>query len=122
MLVRAALRTAPGGGRHPRSGECENAYGEPIPRATVTQQLRVINRRYARDQHDTRAVTTVIWGTRPRPAIERAVGARVGNDDWPAWLADALTAFARLPWPRKLLLRPGASRALVTAGRQAGGE
>jgi uncharacterized protein len=121
VLVRGALMTAaPGGGRHPRSEEWEHAYGESIPGATADRQLRVVNRRYARDQRDTRAVTTVIWGTRPRPAIEQAAGARVGHGDWPARLADALTAFARLPWPRKLLVRPGAPG--LEAGKQAASE
>jgi hypothetical protein len=117
MLVRGALRTAaPDGGRHPRSAEWEHAYGEPIPGATAALQLRVINRRFARDQRDTRTVHTVIWGSRPRLAIEDAIGARAVSDDWPARLADALAAFARLPWPRKLLVRP-ASRPAETAGK-----
>jgi hypothetical protein len=109
MLVRAALRTAADGGRHPRSDEWEYAYGESLPGATGAQQLRVINRRYTRDQQDTQAVRIVIWGTRPRPAIEQAIGTRPGSGDWPTRLADTLTAFARLPWPRKLLTRPGAA-------------
>ena len=122
-LVRAALRTAtPGERRHPRSGEWEHAYGEPVPGATAGQQLRVINRRYTRDQRDTRAVTAVIWGSRPRPAIERAVGARAGSGDWPGRLADALTAFARLPWPPSLLVRPGAAPGREAAGKPAAGE
>ena len=107
MLVRGALRTAaPDEGRHPRSDEWEHAYGEPIPGATAAQQLRVINRRFTRDQRDTQAVAIVIWGNRPSPAIEQAIGADAASDDWPARLADALTSFARLPWPRKLLTRP----------------
>jgi uncharacterized protein len=112
MLVRGALRAAdPGDGRHPRSDEWEQLYSEPIPGATIAQQLRVINRRYAQDQGDTAAVTTVVWGTRPHPAIEQAVGTRAGSDDWPARLSTALTAFARLPWPRKLLVRPTGKQA-----------
>jgi hypothetical protein len=117
MLVRGALRSAdPGEGRHPRSDEWEHAYGEPVPGATAAQQLRVINRRFTRDQRDARTVHTVIWGTRPRPAIEQAIGAHADSDDWPARLTDTLTAFARLPWPRKLLIRP-ASRPPETAGK-----
>jgi hypothetical protein len=122
MLVRAALRTAPDGARHPRSEEWERAYGEPVPGATAAQQLRVINRRYTRDQRDTQAIRIVIWGTRPRPAIEQAIGARAGNGDWPARLADALTAFARLPWPRKLLVRPDAAPGKAGAGKPGAGE
>jgi uncharacterized protein len=124
-LVRDALRSAAssaGAGRHPRSQEWEHTSGEPVPGATIARQLRAINRRYARDQRDTQAVTTVIWGTRPHPAIERAIGTQTGNDDWPARLADALTAFARLAWPPRLLTRPRAASGRVAAGKQAAGE
>jgi uncharacterized protein len=123
-LARDALRSAassPGAGRHPRSSEWEHACGQPIPGHTASQQARVVTRWYTRDQRDTRAVKTVIWGTRQHPAIEQAVGARAGNDDWLARLGEALTAFARLPWPRKLLVRPGASRP-AGAGKQATGD
>jgi uncharacterized protein len=121
MLVRAELRAAVGGGRHQRSDEWEHAYGQPIPGATIAQQLLVINRRYARDQRDTRAVGIVAWGTRARPAIEQCVGTRADSDDWRAWLDDALTAFARLPWPRVLLTLPG-SGPHQTAGEHAADE
>jgi hypothetical protein len=117
MLVRGALRTgAPGDGRHPHSEEWGHAYGEPVPGATAAQQLRVINRRFTRDQRDTPAVRTVIWGNRPRPAIEQAIGARADGDDWPAQLADALAPFAKLPWPTKLLTQR-ASQPAEPAGR-----
>jgi hypothetical protein len=122
MLVRGALRAAaPGQGRHPRSSEWEHAYGERIPGTTTAEQLQVINRRYARDQRDTRAVHTAAWGDRPHPAIEQAVGARAGSEDWAAQLADALAAFARLPWPRTLLTSPG-SRSAAGLERRAGDE
>jgi hypothetical protein len=118
MLVRAALKTTPGETRHPRSQEWEHTYSEQIPGATAAQQQGVINRRYTRDQRDTHAITTVIWGTRPHPAIEQAVGARPGNGDWPDRLTDALTAFAQMPWPPSLLIRPGAAPSPVTAGKE----
>ena len=105
-LVRDALRTAvPGAGRHPRSGEWERAYGQPVPGRTAAQQARAVARWHARDQRDTQAVAAVIWGARPRPAIEQAVGCRAGDPGWPARLAETLTAFARSPWPRALLRR-----------------
>jgi hypothetical protein len=72
----------------------------------------------ARDQRDTQTVATVIWGTRPRPAIEQAVGCRAADPGWPAQLSETLTAFARSPWPRALLRRsPPRSQA---APKQAG--
>jgi hypothetical protein len=123
MLVRAALRTGIlDQGRHPRSDEWERVYGGPIPGDNGAHQLRVINRRYTQDQCDSRAIRIVIWGARSRPAIEQAVGARAGSDDWAARLTDALAAFARLQWPHKLLDRPGAAPGRVAAGKQAAGE
>ena len=118
-LVRDALRTAvPGAGRHPRSGEWERAYGQPVPGRTAAQQARTVARWHARDQRDTQGVAAVIWGARPRPAIEQAVGCRAGDPGWPAQLAETLTAFARSPWPRALLRRsPPRSQA---APKQAG--
>ena len=105
-LVRDALRTAaPGEGRHPRSEEWERTYGQPIPGRTAAQQARLVGRWHARDQRDTQAVAAVIWGTRPRTAIEQAVGCRADDLGWPAQLAEMLTAFARSPWPRALLRR-----------------
>ena len=106
-LVRDALRSAPpaDGGRHPRSQEWEHVYGRPVPGRTASEQSRVVTRWCARDQHDAQAVASVIWGTRPRPAIEQAVGCRAGDPAWPALLAEMLTAFARSPWPRALLRR-----------------
>ncbi len=117
MLVRGALRTtAPGEGRHPRSDEWEHVYGEPVPGTSADRQLQVVNRRFTRDQRDTRAVHAVLWGTRPRSTIEQAVGASAASEDWPARLADALIPFARMPWPHKLLL-PLASQVAQTAGK-----
>jgi hypothetical protein len=104
-LVRDALRTAPGAGRHPRSEEWERAYGQPVPGRTAAQQARAVARWVARDQRDAQAVATVVWGTRPRPAIEQAVGCRAGEPGWAVHLAEMLTAFARSPWPRALLRR-----------------
>jgi hypothetical protein len=120
-LVRDALRTAaPGEGRHPRSEEWEHAYGQPVPGRTAAQQFRSVSRWHARDQRDAQAVAAVIWGTRPRPAIEQAVGCPADDPGWPAQLAQMLTAFARSPWPRTLLRRtPAPSR--VTR-KQAAGE
>jgi uncharacterized protein len=110
-LVRDALRPArrsSGTGRHPRSDQWERTYGQPVPGATGKAQLSAVTRWYLRDQRDTQAIATVLWGTRPRSAIEQAVAAQVGSDDWPAQLAEALEAFTRLAWPRNLLRRPPA--------------
>jgi hypothetical protein len=118
-LVRDVLRAADGEGRHPRSGEWERAYGTPIPGDTSKDQLTAVTRWYARDQRDAQAVATVIWGTRPRTAIEQAVGCRAGDPGWPALLAGMLTAFTPTPWPRALLRRsPPRAQATGNAGRR----
>jgi DNA helicase HerA-like ATPase len=107
-LVRDALRSSgplPGEGRHPRSDEWERTYGQPVPGRDTSQQARMVTRWYARDQRDTQAVTTVIWGIRPRTAIEQAAGSRAGTPDWPAQLTEMLAAFAKAPWPLALLGR-----------------
>jgi hypothetical protein len=48
------------------------------------------------DEQETRAI---IWGTRPRPAIERAIGTRASTPDWEFRLTPALAAFRDLRWP-----------------------
>jgi hypothetical protein len=118
-LVRDALRPArrsSGTGRHPRSGEWDRTYGQPVPGATAKAQLTAVTRWYLRDQRDTKAITVVLWGTRPRSAIEQAVGAQAGSDDWPAQLAEALEAFTRLAWPRNLLRSPPAPASPAESG------
>jgi hypothetical protein len=105
-LVRDALRSGapPGGeGRHPRSEEWERSYGQQVPGNSAAEQLQAVTRWCARDQRDVQAVAAVIWGTRPRTAIEQAVGCHAGDPGWPAQLAQMLAAFARSPWPRALL-------------------
>jgi hypothetical protein len=108
-LVRDALRPArrsPAAGRHPRSGEWEGTYGQPVPGATAKAQLNAVTRWYLRDQRDSQAVAATLWGSRPRTAIEQAVGAHAGSDGWAAQFAEALETFTRLQWPRNLLRRP----------------
>jgi uncharacterized protein len=90
-------------GRHPRGEEWERTYGEPVPGRSASQQARVVNRWYARDQRDVRAVSSVIWGMRPHTAIEQAVGCRADAPGWPGQLTEMLATFAKAPWPRALL-------------------
>jgi hypothetical protein len=106
--VRAALRSAPPAAtRHPRSNEWEHLFGTPIPGQDAAEQLRTVDEWYLRDQNNTRAVTGVIWGTRPHPAIEQAIGARATGSDWTPCLTTALAVFTPLTWPAALLQRPG---------------
>jgi len=119
-LVRDTLRAsaaASGEGRHPRSEEWEGVYGQQFPGQTAAQQADAVTRWYDHDQRDAEAVATVIWGMRARTAIEQAVGCRADAPDWPDFLGELLTAFAKTPWPAVLLRRssPGSS----STGKQA---
>jgi hypothetical protein len=104
-LVRTALRSAAraGGGRDRRSDLWEATYGKPIPGKTADHQFRTVSRWFGQDQLDARQVNAVVWGTRPHPAIEQAVGTTTNSSDWPARLTESLAAFNRLTWPRDLL-------------------
>jgi hypothetical protein len=122
-LVRDSLRSAyrsPGTGRHARSGEWERTYGMPIPGATGKAQFTAVSRWYLRDQRDSNAIATAMWGARPRSAIEQAVGVHADSDDWPAQFGEALEAFTRLSWPRNLLRRPPSN--FPGASREPGGD
>jgi hypothetical protein len=94
--------------RHPRSAEWEATYGRPIPGRTLAAQLVAVNRWDTAAQSDTASVTAVLWGTRPHPAIERAVGSRRKDAAWETRLDVALTAFTRPQWPRRVFgVQPG---------------
>jgi hypothetical protein len=124
-LVRDMLRPAyrdPDAGRHPRSAEWERDYGTPVPGATGKDQFIAVTRWYLRDQRDSRAVTVTVWGSRPRTAIEQAIGTPVGSDDWPAQLTEALEAFAPLSWPRGLLTSKPSRTPQVPAAPGGAGE
>jgi hypothetical protein len=98
------------GGPHPSTASWEQRYGRPVPGDTCDEQLRVVHRWHARAQRDTRAITAVVWGTRPHTAIEQAVAGRVSDDTWPDQLTDALDSFTRVSWTRNLLNLSTASR------------
>jgi Helicase HerA, central domain len=107
-LVRDALRPAyhsPATGRHPRSAEWERVYGQPVPGDSGKAQFMTVTRWYLRDQRDSQAITAIVWGSRPRPAIEQAIGTHASNDDWADQFAEALDAFMQLPWPGHLMSR-----------------
>jgi uncharacterized protein len=89
--------------RHPSSASWEQSYGRPIPGQTCDEQLRMVHRWHTRAQRDTRAITAIIWGTRPHTSIERAVAGRASDDTWPDQLADALDSFTRASWTSSVL-------------------
>jgi hypothetical protein len=107
-LVRDALRPAyhsPAAGRHPRSAEWERVYGQPVPGDSGRAQFITVTRWYLRDQRDSQVITTTVWGSRPRPAIEQAIGTQAGTDEWAGQVAEALEAFAPLSWAGHLVSR-----------------
>jgi hypothetical protein len=73
------------------------------PGQTCEEQLRAVHRWHARAQRDTRAITAIVWGTRPHTVIEQAVASHVSDDTWPDELADALDGFTKVTWTRNLL-------------------
>jgi uncharacterized protein len=105
--LRALHRRDPGAGPHPRTAEWEAVYSRAIPGATCASQLQTVQHWYDTGQRDHQQLRAVSYGTRPAPAIERAVGARAADQDWEQRLADALTAFRDCRWPLDYL-RPAA--------------
>jgi hypothetical protein len=100
-------------GRHPRSGDWEATYRQPIPGDTCARQFGAIQRYYDAGQRDHVQVSAVAYGTRSPTAIEHAVGASATDDDWEQRLADVMTAFRDCRWPRDYL-RPTATAASAT--------
>jgi hypothetical protein len=96
-LVLDSLRTRhrrdPEAGPDPRTAEWEAAYSRAIPGQSCADQLEVVQRWHDTGQRDQRQVHAMAYGTRPASALEHAVGARIGDQDWELRLADALTAF-----------------------------
>jgi len=105
-LVRDALRMAtrePSVDRHPSSEEWERVYGQPVPGATAEDQLKTVTDWYRHDQRDITAVARNLWGTRPRSALEQAVGTRPDTSDWNPTFAASLKALNVSKWPQVLL-------------------
>jgi hypothetical protein len=121
--VRHALRPAfrkPPAPRHPRSEEWERDYGQPIPGATVGAQLNTVARWYLRDQANSTGVAATLYGSRPRPALERVVGTARGSADWNGALKTALEPLDCQPWVRRVLSRPTESASGGTKGKPSG--
>ena len=104
--LRAYGQANPGAGPHPRTAEWEAAYARAIPGEASADQLEVVQRWYDTDQHDWQRLRAVAFGTRLASAIEQAVDACSGDQDWEQRLADALTDFRNCRWPLDHL-RPG---------------
>jgi hypothetical protein len=101
--------------RHPDSYDWERQYGQPIPGDTCTLQFGAVSRWYDRDQQDRYAITSIAWGTRPRTAIEQAVGLTRDDEQWNQRLSDLLEALGSPRWPCNYLRHQAPARQSVGA-------
>ncbi len=92
-------RREAGAGRHPRSAEWERATGRIIPGQTCARQIGVVQRWYDTDQRDSGRVRRVAFGTMSPSAVEVAVGACRGDEDWEQHLSAALGDLHDCRWP-----------------------
>jgi uncharacterized protein len=105
--LKSADRKNPGSGPHPRSAEWERAYGQAIGGDTCARQVGIVQRWYDAAQRDQREVRAVAFGVDSPSAIERAVGASAGDDDFEERLTGYLDQFVDCRWPRLYLTADG---------------
>jgi uncharacterized protein len=105
-------RQTPGAGRHPRSADWEQATRRAIPGSTCEHQIGVVQRWYDLDQRDAGGVRCVAFGASSPSAVERAVGAAVGDTDWEQRLTASLADLHDCRWPLDYL------RGSTAPGRQ----
>jgi len=101
--LKSADRKTPGAGPHPRSAEWERTYGQAITGDTCARQVGTVQRWYDGAQRDGWEVRAVAFGVDGVSGIERAVGARAGDDDFEERLAGYLDQFVDCRWPRLYL-------------------
>jgi hypothetical protein len=75
--------------RHPRSDEWERDYGRHIPGDTIARQLDHVTTWLRRDQRDTTARDTILFGATSPSALETAVRAHRDDPDWAGLLHHA---------------------------------
>ena len=92
-------RKAPGSGRHPQTADWEASTGRPIPGETCAQQIGVVQRWHDADQRNPATVRRIAFGTARPAALETAVGAKPGDEDWEQRLSEALTQLHDCRWP-----------------------
>jgi uncharacterized protein len=92
-------RKTPGSGRHPRTAEWEASTGRPISGETCARQIGVVQRWYDADQRNPADVRRIAFGTVRPAAVETAVAAKSGDEDWEQRLSEALTQLHDCRWP-----------------------
>jgi DNA helicase HerA-like ATPase len=101
--LKSADRRSPGAGPHPRSAEWERTYGQAITGDTCARQVGTVQRWYDRAQRGAWEVRAVAFGMDSPSAVERAVGAAAGDDDFEERLTGYLDQFVDCRWPRLYL-------------------
>lgn len=96
-------RKNPAAGRHPRSSEWEQHYGQPIPGDTNHHQLTTVQRWHNNNQRDPAVVRAIAYGTHPTPAIATAMNTKLGAPDWVDNLTEHLSVFVKCRWPLRYL-------------------
>jgi uncharacterized protein len=92
-------RKTPGSGRHPQTADWEAATGRLIPGGTCTDQIDAVQRWYDADQRNPAEVRRIAFGSVRPAALETAVGAEAGDEDWEQRLSEALTQLHDCRWP-----------------------
>jgi hypothetical protein len=109
-------RKSPGCGVHPQTAEWEAATGRSIPGNTCADQIGALQRWYEGDQRNGADLRRIAFGTVRPAALETAVGAKTGDEDWEQRLSEALTQLHDCRWPLDYL-RSGAGVAVSEVGR-----
>jgi len=99
---------APAGvGPDSRTGEWESVYGRPIGGPTRADQAATVHRWHDGGLRDDTRLRGLAFGLTAPSAVERAIGARAGDEDFGPRLADHLEEFEDCYWPHLYLKRAG---------------
>ena len=109
-------RKSPGCGPHPQTTDWEAATGRLIPGHSCADQIGALQRWYEADQRNDADLRRIALGSAQPAALETAIGAKTGDEDWEQRLAEALTQLHDCRWPLDYL-RGGAAAAVSEVGR-----
>ena len=99
---------APAGvGPDSRTGEWESVYGRRIPGPTRAHQAATVHRWHDGGLRDDTRLRGLAFGLTVPSAVERAIGARAGDEDFGPQLAAHLEEFQDCYWPHLYLKRAG---------------
>ncbi|MGP0024540.1 MAG: helicase HerA-like domain-containing protein [Streptosporangiaceae bacterium] len=96
-----------GAGPDSRTGEWESVYGRPIAGPTRAAQAATVQRWHDGGLRDDTRLRGLAFGLTAPSALERAVGAGAGDEDFGPRLADHLEEFEDCYWPHLYLKRAG---------------